>query len=881
MVDQKRDIYFKDLFTGIDLKNLEISNQVQVPDTFYQKLLDHFMERSYLNRCSERKFLEVPSNHGAITWLQVMRLPIHPNNQENYDLINRWQGVLSTLHAWGYRLLFLLMRSGGTTNLFIGTTSFNQSVSAKDAIEQIKEAAFGNMPGMELKPLDPKKGETFQKIAEPMVNFNSVGAVTGIPSFRRENDPGMLQTLDQLAFGIRDSYGYEKDYALLVISDPINDQDMTEIISRMRKLGSEIHTGVSRTVNETRSQGESKERGLNVFAGMALGEMVGGLLGSCVGFGGLGAQLGRVIFGAVGADQHKNISMSFSSSVSSQYLDKFAQYAEEVTERHIDRLKQGRNLGYWNVGVYVLGNTPKDIHTVAGMLRSVYSGSETYLEPIRLHMLREDSGAISIVKNKFDLIPLVNEEAKDIENYDYANDEWHIFGKQYQYLSTPMNTKELSLATSLPRRDVPGLRFVKTAVRFANNPAVLTGDTITLGKVVDMGVVQNNDYRIDPNALVRHALVTGSTGSGKSTTCKTIIKEILDRDIPVLIIEPAKDDYVRWAIEMNKELPPEKQFQIFMPGVDEFEGIMFKQLHLNPFEPAAIHGAKVDLLSRCENLSMLINACLPSEEVVPILIDETVYETISRLAGERFEREHINQLDEYPNVDNMIMMASEVIQRKTYAQRTKDNFNEVLLTRFKYLRRGTRGKILNVFKSTDYNELFGRPAVINISRLAGAKDKALIMSLLMLSLYEYRMSAYANDIHYRYEAQKNRLMHLTLVEEAHNVLMEPGASFSGSANPQQAAADLFSNMLSEIREYGQGLLIVDQVPTRLISDVIKNTNYKIAHRMTSPDDYELMASSMALRADQRPIIPSLEIGNAIICGDMDDAAAWVKLNKMK
>lgn len=878
MADLRRNVYFRDLFKGIDMKNLEIPNEIQVPDEFYQKLLDYFMERSYLNNSGERKFLEVPSNHGPITWLQVMRLPIHPDNLESYDLISRWQGVLSTLHAWGYRLLFLLMRHGGQTHLYLGTTSFSQAVSANDAIEQIQEAAFGNMPGMELRPLSTAQGESYVKIAEPLAHMNALGAVTGIPSFRDDKDPGMLQTLDQLAFGIRDLEGYERDYALLVIADPMDDGTVADIIGRLRKLGSRIHSAVNRSVTESQSQNESKEKGLNAFAGMGIGEVAGSLLGSCIGLGQIGGQVGKALGGLFGANLHTTISMGFSSSATTQYLDKFAQYAEEVTDRHIERLKQGRNLGYWNTGVYVLGETSKDITTVAGMLRSVYSGSESFLEPIRLHVLREDSGALSMVKNKFDLVPLVNEDARRIEGYDYAHDEWHLFGRAYQYLSTPMNTKELSLTTSLPRRDVPGLRFVKTAVRFANNPAVLTGDAITLGKVVDTGVVQNNDYRIDPNALVRHALVTGGTGSGKSTTCKGIIKELLARGIPALIIEPAKDDYVRWALDMNRTLPPEQQFQIYMPGATSFEGAALQPLRLNPFEPACVSGAKVDLLSRSENLSMLINACLPSEEVVPILIDETIFETIQRFAGDAME-EDCEPLPAYPKVDDLIDMSREVMARKTYAARNKDNFLEILGTRFQYLRRGTRGRILNCSKSTDFAQLFGRPAVVNISRLAGAKDKALIMSLLMLSLYEYRMSAYAYDPAYRAQAQANRLLHLTVVEEAHNVLANPPASSIGAGNPQQASADLFSNMLSEIRGYGQGLLIVDQIPTKLIPDVIKNTNYKIAHRLTAPDDCEVIASGMALRDDQRSIIPALEPGNAIICGDMDDAAAWVRLAK--
>ena len=111
------------------------------------------------------------------------------------------------------------------------------------------------------------------------------------------------------------------------------------------------------------------------------------------------------------------------------------------------------------------------------------------------------------------------------------------------------------------------------------------------------------------------------------------------------------------------------------------------------------------------------------------------------------------------------------------------------------------------------------------------------------------------------------------------MLLKPH-EFQSSGSPQRAAADLFGNMLSEVRGYGQGFIVVDQVPTRLIDDVIKNTNYKIVHRITAPDDQQVMASCMAFRDDQKYIIPALEKGNVIVCGDEDDAAAWVRIPRV-
>lgn len=882
--DIQMDIKPRDLLKKLSLQEQSVEFDIQVPDNFYQTLLEQLLERDYLNDTSDKTFrMESQKTKEKVHWLQITRLPIHPNENQSYDLLSRWQGVLSSLHAWDYRLIFLLLRNHGQTKLFLGTASTRQDVAADEAIEQIREATFGSMPGMGLRTLD--KNSAVEEVNMPLLDMSYIGAVTGIPSFREDEKKGMLQTLDQLAFGIRDMYGTEKDYAMIVIANPIRDQEISDIISRYRRLGSQIHTAVHLTSGQTLSKGESMAEEGGIGTGIQILSSVLGSIGGSILGGRSGAYIGSVLGGQIGGifSKQKQISVNGSASANREYLDKFAEYAETATDHHVRRLNEGRNLGFWNTGIYVLGTSPRDVVTVTGLLRSIYSGDNSYFEPIRLHLFNPQSNALQIVRNRFELLPMdenptpVPKDSGDTPPLDGTN--WHVFGKVYQYLSTPINTKELSLATSLPRRDVPGLRFVKTAVRFANNPAVIRGDKITLGNIVDTGIIQNTTYDIDVNSLVRHALVAGGTGSGKSTTCKRMLSEVIQRDIPVMVIEPAKDDYVRWAIEQNQHLPEEKKFKIYMPGITDFDGVPVQTLHINPFEPAAAPGEKIDLLQHCENFVTLLNACLPAEEVVPILIEEVAEETIRDFA-ERNDRDYdageVDPLSDYPTIDMMLEKASEIMQGKNYANMNKDNLTEVLVTRFKSLRRGMRGRILNAPKSTDYHQLFSQNVVINISRLAGSRDKSLVMSLLMQALYEYRMSRYASDADYRLAAQSNKLCHLALIEEAHNVLLKPQAHQS-SGNPQQAAADMFDNLLSEVRGYGQGLIVVDQVPTRLIEGATKNTNYKIVHRLTAPDDQDVMASSMALRDDQKYIIPALEKGNAIICGDEDDAAAWVKI----
>lgn len=879
---------FADVFRALDPEKLKIVNNMAVPNEVYQEVLDFFLERGYLNYLPQRECFSDHVNQGLqirhpVGWLHMLRLPVHPSDMEGYDLFSRWQSTLATLHAWGHRVIFVMQRIHGETQIYLGAASLTQGITVEMALEQFHEAATSNMPGIDLRPLNQQERID---MVESLAKRTCIGTVTGIPSLRKNTKFGLLQTLDQLAFGVRDTQGRECDFSLMVIADPVDDITISKTISNLRRLSSQIHLDVQRSVTVGEGLTESKTSSLGIGSMLAAVGRIMPLASVGAIVGGLGAMMTKTH--VKGASSNQN--------VSTQYLDKFAQYAEQVVEQHCVRLNRGRNLGFWNTGVYVLGQSSNDIHTVMGMLRAVYSGDESFIEPIRVNLLSVNAGALDIVR-RGDLLPLEMPQNFPEARVPHApepetmgdNEPWNILGEIYQYVSTPLNTEELSIATSLPRRDVPGLRFIKTAVRFASNAALAVGDVIHLGSIMDAGIQQSTSYTIDMNALVRHALVTGSTGSGKTTTCKNIINEVLAKDVPVLIIEPAKDEYVRWALEYNHRLDDDqslteaqraqRRFDIYMPGMEMMDGVRLKRLKLNPFQPAAIEDAPIDMMTRVEQITALINASLPVADVLPVLIDETLFTYAMKSLGTEASKNEQAQRDEYPRLDGVMATARQVLAARGYDKRVQDDIGAALQTRFSYLTRGKRGDILNVNRSTDAQQLFGHPTVINVSRLASAKDKALIMSILLLSLYEFRISAYTYDESYRVKMQQNKLSHLTVIEEAHNLLMKPVMDTSGAGNPQQVVADLFTNILSEIRSYGQGMMIVDQVPTRLIADAIKNTNYKIVHRLVAPDDCSVMAAGLALRPDQVSTIAALSIGDAIVCGDMDDAAAWVHLNK--
>ncbi len=854
---------------------------LEAPINLMNPMMDYMLERSYLENVSNINDFELVKRKTKqnIVWFKINRLPVSPARIDDYDLLSRWQSVLSSFHAWNEKLLFLLQRQNGETKLYVGIQGADRSYLAT----KCSSSFCSSMPGVDLKYLDPKNNDDerdIERLNNQIFSSHSAGAVTGIPSFRKDTQYGVFQTLDKLAFGIRDIKNIEVNFSFLVVAEPIKDNDITDLISRFQNIGSEIHSEVKQHV--TQSQGANYNQGAatSIGGGGGVGGIVKSVMCACTGnistpLSDLVNQGGGGVFVNFSRSYSSSNGISYNESVAKDYLNKFAEYTESLTDKHCERLRTGRSLGFWNTGVYVLSGNSADINLINGILRSVYSGDYSHIEPIRIHTLKSRN-AIDNIKS-FNLVPIGNPQL--VSN---ADSEWHILGKTYQYLSTPVNTEELSLFTSLPRKDVPGLRFVKNAVRFANNPGLNNNneDVINIGNIVDTGIEQNNKYKLDINALVRHSLIVGSTGCGKTTTCKTIINSVLERQLPVLIIEPAKDEWVRWAIKHNEGLPKEKKIKIYEPGVSDFEGIMLQNLMLNPFQPAAYGDAEIDIQTRCEQITALINASLPTSDILPVIIDETIYAFLKE-SIEDFEQESIPQLIKYPLLEEALPVAKKILSSRGYEQKVADSLSAAIDTRFQYLTRGKRGKILNQLISTPYKDLFNSNCVINLSKIPNAKDKALIMSILLLSLYEYRASAYTNCKEYREKAQANKLQHLTVIEEAHNVLAKPMGAIEGTGNPQQVVADLFSNMLSEIRSLGEGFMIIDQVPTKLIPDVIKNTNYKICHRMTSIDDCAVMSQALALRKDQEGIIPTLEQGNVVISSDLDDAASWVKISKPK
>jgi hypothetical protein len=70
-------------------------------------------------------------------------------------------------------------------------------------------------------------------------------------------------------------------------------------------------------------------------------------------------------------------------------------------------------------------------------------------------------------------------------------------------------------------------------------------------------------------------------------------------------------------------------------------------------------------------------------------------------------------------------------------------------------------------------------------------------------------------------------------------------------------------MLSEVRAYGEGILVAEQIPSKLAPDILKNTGMKMIHRLVAKEEREAMGHTMNLDEPQMRHAATLGQGEAI------------------
>ncbi|WP_151948329.1 ATP-binding protein [Aliarcobacter butzleri] len=816
--------------------------------------------------------LEINLEDVEFTLRKISRI-VFDKNEDNIDKLTT---IFSTINSLNSDIFYILNNKNSNLDFYIGVAN-NEDVDTTD--ETLKQVFNSNFNGCEISETLYRDSDEIVNIQTILSGNKNVTMTTAIPSFKNidEKKDNFIQGIEKFLLAMQDKDytaillaknissmieiredGYEELYTNLF---PMSSKDVSFGINQSNSEG----TSLSNTLNEsiTKTKSTTKSKSVNTPSHLQKMQMLS------IPFSGLMSVLvekfsnKKLDFDTEDTDKEElktkdeitrdrnkknfvsiNESESYTNSegdtkgfstsnsintnyttgnslqTTIKYENKFIKNKIDSIDMQLKRIKQSQNYGMYDFAAYFIANDISVSNTAANIYNSLIRGDESYL------------GSSYI-------IPFDPVNSKTVCKY-LANFKHPVFkiDEEDITVSSMINSKELAIAMNLPKKSLHGI-LVKDSVEFGREIIKKYNheSSVKVGNIYHLGKTTNHNVNLSINDFAMHTLVTGATGSGKSTTTYKLIDELRNKKIKFLVIEPTKGEYKHIFGNENN---------VFVYGTNNNYTPLLK---INPFSfPSEIH-----ILEHIDRLVEIFNACWPMYAAMPAVLKDSILNAYENCGWSLEDSTCENNI--FPTFKSVLESLEDIINRSLYSDNTKSDYKGALSTRIESLTKGLVGKIFDEGELTD-EELFDENVIVDISRVGSSETKSLIMGILLLKLNQYRIAK---------GKMNDELRHVTVLEEAHHLLPRTSKEVSSeSGNIKGKAVEMLSNSIAEMRTYGEGFIIVDQSPNMLDISAIRNTNTKIIMRLSELDDRNDIGKSATLSDEQIDEIPKLDRGVAVI-----------------
>ncbi len=767
--------------------------------------------------------------------------------------------VVCSLSAAHCASIYLLAGRPEGVSLYLGIGSDDERADLPEAAKAFRAAFEGNFLGARLQAVNEDDGA----IGDLLKGSRHLGMMTGVPTFddheaRQDGDDfqGVERVVNVMA---------GETWQLAITAQPGSEAELDEIIQALFDLSAGLSTRARETWQETeqtvedagsaerQSRNEARTERKNKSGESSYRAERTETKGDNTKSEAKSDASHKTDADSITNEESINKAKDDTSSEGKNFRLQISKSRElrdrrnELLQEHVhdtllDRFLQGRAKGMFRTTMFIATQTHASYERLARTVLAVFQDSRPNLTPLRMHKMIEPARTV------LELLAPRFLAADGIRRHDALVQSIPCDERQgLAQAGSWLTARELAGVAGVPNIELPGLKL-RASVDFGLNavPAPHGECELVLGHIVQNGrLLVHRPLFLAVRDLNKHVFITGVTGAGKTTTC---MKLLLESGLPFLVIEPAKTEY-----RALHALAPETEYYIL--GREDLT-----PFRLNPFE--MVEAEHINLAGHVSQLTATLAAVFPMEAAMPFLVEEAIINAYKTRgwdvhAGKNFL--HLQPWAEgstaWPTFSDMLRELDGVIVSKRMGEDFTAKYRGSLVAQLSNLTLGVKGRMLNTPRSMNFDLLLNGRVVIELEEIKNDLDKALFMGLIISRIADCMKQRHRKNKHFR---------HLTLVEEAHRLLsrLEPG---EGGA--RKVGVEMFANLLAEVRKYGEGLIIADQIPNKLIPDVIKNTNIKIVHRLFAADDRHAIGDTMGLTDRQKNFLPLLQQGQAVVyCG---------------
>lgn len=319
--------------------------------------------------------------------------------------------------------------------------------------------------------------------------------------------------------------------------------------------------------------------------------------------------------------------------------------------------------------------------------------------------------------------------------------------------------------------------------------------------------------------FIKHILITGMTGSGKTNLSFHILSELKKKNKPFLVF-----DWKRNYVDLI-QLPEFKDLRIIRLGSTDCE------FRFNPLIPPKGISPK-------HWLGMLIDV-MKHAFFVGHGVEYFLRKDIDNLYKMYGVYEGSNNYPLLIELENMLKKKYVKGREMLWMASTKRVMASLTFS-------GLLGEVLNSREENTIEKLLSEKVIIEMDNLATI-EKTFFVEALLLWIYEFR----------KLEGKRETFKHCIVIEEAHHIVSKKKEKKTGEET-------IIETIIRMIREFGESVIVIDQEPQKISDSILANTYTKICFTLGNGADVSTISSAFNLSPEESKTIDKLKTGHAII-----------------